>query len=96
MEEQAMNPPAIVYKVTIHLVEGEPVRFQSELGVDEMRNLGAQIEEAMNANYLGVPQQGCLRLIPSHNIREIQIEPSPNVLIAHVIRGAEPVTDEPS
>jgi hypothetical protein len=56
MEERTMNPAAIVYRITIHLVEGEPVRFQSELGVDEMRNLGAQIEEAMTANYLGVPQ----------------------------------------
>jgi len=91
-----MKAAAIVYKVTIHLMEGEPVRFQAELGVDEIRNLGANIESAMKASYLGVPEEGCLRLIPAHNIREIQIEPPPNVLIAHVLHRAKPVTAEPT
>lgn len=91
-----MKPGALVYKVTIHLMEGDPIRFQAELGLDEIRNLGGEIETAMEAKYLGVQLPGRLRLIPSHNIREIEIEPAPNVLIAHVIHRAEPLDDKAS
>lgn len=86
-----MKNATIEYKVTIHLVQGDPVRFKADLGVDEIRNLGGNIEKAMDARYLGIEQRGRLRIIPSHNIREIEIVPAPNVLIAHVIRGAEPI-----
>jgi hypothetical protein len=90
-----MKPATLLYKVTIRLLEGESIRLQAELGLDEIRNLGAEIETAMNARYLGVEAEGRLRLIPAHNIREIEIEPAPNVLIAHVIRGGQPVEDNP-
>jgi hypothetical protein len=83
-----MKENKITYQVAIHLVQGEPIRFTVSLTAEQFRNLGANIEKAMTARYLGLELDNRLRLLPSHNIREIEISPAPQALIANVIRAS--------
>jgi hypothetical protein len=85
-----MPNPQLEYTMTIHRVEGDPLRFKLRRTGDEIRNAGAAIENGLSANYLGVVMHGKLVVIPSHQIAGIEIEPAPNVLIAHVIKDVEP------
>ncbi len=82
------------FKVSIHLVQGDPVQFKLALDLDELRNLGTNIENALNAKYLGVELHGKLQIFPAHNISRIEIDPAPNVLIATVIRDAQPLDNK--
>ena len=86
-----MPSPQLEYTMTIHRVDADPLRFKLRRTVDEMRNAGAAIENGLSANYLGVVLNGKLVVVPAHQIAGIEIEPAPNVLIAHVISGAESV-----
>jgi len=84
-----MPAPQIEYTMTIHRVNGEPLKFKLRRAVDQIRNAGTAIESGLAANYLGVVLDGKLVVIPSHQIARIEIDPAPNVLIAHVIKDAE-------
>jgi hypothetical protein len=86
-----MNAPEQVFTFTIHLMKGDPIRFRIRRGINELRNVGSNLENGLKAQYFGVELDGKLVVVPSHNIRSIEIDPSPNALIAHVIRDAEPV-----
>ncbi len=86
-----MPAPKIECAVTIHRVDGDPLRFKLRRTIDEMRNAGATIENGLSANYLGVVLEGKLIVVPSHRISGIEIDPAQNVLIAHVIKDVEPV-----
>jgi len=85
-----MPNPQLEYTMTIHRVDSDPLRFKMRRTVDEMRNAGAAIENGLSANYLGVVMEGKLIVVPSHQIAGIEIEPAPNVLVAHVIKDVEP------
>jgi hypothetical protein len=86
-----MPSPQVEYTMTIHRVDADPLRFKLRRIADEIRNAGAAIESGLAANYLGVVLEGKLTVIPAHQIAGIEIEPAPNVLIAHVIKDVEPV-----
>jgi hypothetical protein len=86
-----MPTPQLEHTITIHRVDGDPLRFKLRRTIDEMRNAGATIENGLSANYLGVVLEGKLIVVPSRRISGIEIDPAPNVLIAHVIKDVEPV-----
>jgi hypothetical protein len=86
-----MPSPQVEYTMTIHRVDADPLRLKLRRIADEIRNAGAAIESGLAANYLGVVLEGKLTVIPAHQIAGIEIEPAPNVLIAHVIKDVEPV-----
>ena len=79
--------------MTIHLMQGESVKFKLTRGMNELRNAGSSLESGLQAKYVGIELEGKLMIIPSHNVRLIEIEPAPQALIAHVISDAQPVTD---
>jgi hypothetical protein len=85
-----MPSPQLEYTMTIHRVDADPLRFKLRRSLDEMRNAGAAIENGLASNYLGVVLEGKLIVVPSHQISGIEIDPAPNVLIAHVIKDVEP------
>ena len=85
-----MPSPQVEHMITVRLVDDEPLRFKLRRTVDEMRNAGATIENGLAANYLGVVLQGKLIVVPARRIAGIEIDPAPNVLVAHVIKDAEP------
>ena len=78
------------HTMTIHRVGGDPLRFKLRRTADDIRNAGAAIESGLAANYLGVVLEGKLIVVPAHQIAGIEIDPAPKVLIAHVIKDAEP------
>jgi hypothetical protein len=85
-----MPTPQLEHTMTIHRVVGDPLRFKLRRTVDDMRNAGAAIENGLAANYLGVVLEGKLIIVPAHQIAGIEIDPAPKVLVAHVIKDAEP------
>jgi hypothetical protein len=84
-----MPSPQLEYTMTIHRVDGDPLKFKMRRTVDEIRNAGAAIESGLAAHYLGVVLDGKLTVVPAHRIAGIEIDPAPNVLIAHVIKDVE-------
>lgn len=74
--------------VTIIQIEGEPIRFQIKLTSEARQNLAARIEGMLDSRYFGVDIDGKLTIVPFHNIRMIEIEPAPDVLIRSVVRNA--------
>ena len=88
-----MNESKQEFRMTIHLMQGDPVKFKVTRGINELRNVGSNLENGLQAKYVGVELDGKLIIIPSHNIRSVEIDPAPGALIAHVIRDAQPVTD---
>ena len=88
-----MDNPKTEFTLTIDLMQGEPVKFKVALDLNEVRNMGTALESGLQAKYVGVELHGKLTLIPSHNIRTIEIDPAPPALVAHVVRDARPVDD---
>jgi hypothetical protein len=85
-----MPSPQLQYTMTIHRVNGDPLRFNMVRSLDQLRNAGTVIENGLSASYLGVVLDGRLRIVPAHQIAEIEIDPAPNALIAHVIKDVTP------
>jgi hypothetical protein len=88
-----MNDDKTYFTVWIHLINGEKMCYRKAFGVDDVFNLGSQIENGLKANYLGMDMNGKLTIIPFQHILKIEIEPSPDALITHVIRNIEEVKE---
>jgi len=74
-----------------NLIHGEPIVFKGEITEERRRNLGANIEKAMAGSYVGVELEGKLTIIPLHNIKSIEIDPAPAILIKSVVVDVERV-----
>ena len=88
-----MNDDKNTFTVRIVLVNGDKMCYRKAFRADEVFNLGGQIENALKANYLGMDMDGKLTIIPFQHILKIEIDPTPDVLIAHVIRNIEEVKE---
>jgi hypothetical protein len=86
-----MPSPTSIYTLTINRVTGDPLRFKLRRTSEQVREAGSAIEKSLEANYIGVMQEGKLLIIPGHQIASIEIDPAPQVFIHHVIKGVEPV-----
>jgi hypothetical protein len=84
-----MNDP-VEMTVAVHLADGEVLRFKVNVDPKSVRDLGSKIESGLAANYFGAELDGKLIIVPSHQIRKIEITPAPQVVIAHVIRKVTP------
>ena len=84
-----MATAPLEYKMTIHRVTGDPLRLKLYRTAEDVRNAGSAIENGMAGNYLGVVLDGKLTIIPAHQITQIEIEPAPKTMVAHVIKRAE-------
>ena len=88
-----MENQSKTFVVRIHLINGEKISFKKTFRVEEVFNLGGQIENSLKANYLGMDMDGKLTIIPFQHILKIEIDPTPDVLITHVIRHIEAVKE---
>jgi hypothetical protein len=79
------------FSISIELNDGQKMRYKARLGQEEAHNLGSRIENAFKANYLGLEMDGKLTIIPIQGVRKIEIEPAPKVLIAPLVRNAQPI-----
>jgi len=86
-----MNEPTKQFTITIHLIQGDPIRFKLRRTVAQMRNMGTNLERGLEARYLGVELNGKLVIVPFHNVRSIEIDPAPSGIIKYVLRDAEPL-----
>jgi len=89
-----MTEPTKEFTFTIHLIQGNPIRFKLNRTAADLRNAGSRLESALQARYFGVELNGKLVIVPFHNIRSIEIDPVvPGVLVAHVLTDAKPADD---
>jgi hypothetical protein len=72
--------------------QGQPLQYKLSLTENELFNVGSGIESALRGNYVGVEPNKKLILVPIQNVQSIEIDPSPQRLIAHVVQGAEPLS----
>ena len=84
-----MSSDKMDHTVRVYLTNGEKLCFKSEVRNEEVFNLGSGIENSLKANYMGLDMNGKLTIIPSQQILKIEIEPTPQALISHVIRNIE-------
>ncbi len=88
-----MNEPVKEFTMTIHLNQGDPIKFKLVRTVAQLRNVAANLEGGLQARYFGVELNGKLVIVPFHNIRSVEIDPAPAGIISHVLRDANPVDD---
>ncbi len=88
-----MNEPTKDFTMTIHLIEGDPIRFKLRRTAAQLRNVGTNLESGLQARYFGVELNGKLVIVPFHNVRSIEIDPAPEGIITHVLRDAMAVDD---
>ena len=88
-----MNNDKTNFTVRVYLTNGEKLCFRSAVSDEKVLNLGSEIENSLEANYLGMDMNGKLTIIPFQHILKIEIEPTPDVLISHVIRNIETVKE---
>ncbi len=88
-----MNEPTKEFTVTINMVQGDPMRFKLKRTAAEVRNMGTNLENGLKAQYVGVELNGKLVVVPAHNVRSLEIDPAPPVLIMNVLRDTIPVND---
>ena len=81
------------FVIRIYLSNGEKLCFKSMVSIEKVFNMGSGIENALKASYLGLDMNGKLTVIPFQHILKIEIDPTPDVLIAHVIRNIEPIEE---
>lgn len=79
------------FRISIELNDGQKIEYKAMVKAGDVYNLGGEIENALKANYFGVEMNGKLTIIPTQGIRKIEIEPAPDVLIAHVVRDVQPL-----
>ena len=81
------------FTIRIFLTNGEKICYRSRVTTDNAFNVGGQLENALKANYFGVDMDGKLTIVPFHQILKVEIEPAPDVLLAHVVRHVESVDE---
>ncbi len=86
-----MNEPTKEFTITIHLIQGDPIRFKLRRTVAQLRNVATNLEGGLQARYVGVELNGKLVIVPFHNVRSIDIDPAPSGIVHHVLRDARPV-----
>lgn len=75
--------------VTVHLVHGEPIKFEVRLSEAKEYALGEDIERSLIRNAMAVELDKKLIIIPYSNIKYVECDPAPSVLPLNMIRGAK-------
>ena len=75
--------------VTVHLVHGEPVKFEVRLTAAKEMNLSEDIEQSLVRNAMAVELNKKLLIIPYSNIKYVECDPAPSTLPLKIIRGAK-------
>lgn len=75
--------------VTVHLIEGEAIKFEVRLSAAKEYSLGEDIEKSLLRNAMAIELDKKLIMIPYNNIKYVECDPAPSVLPQNMIRGAK-------
>ena len=76
------------FKVIVHLIHGEPIKFKASPTEAELFSKGEDIEVALTRISMGLEIDGKLLIIPYSNIKYIEADPSPPNLPLFVTQRA--------
>lgn len=85
MTTDADNP----LTVTVHLVHGEPIKFEVRFSESKGLGLGGDIEHSLTRTAMAIELDHKLVIIPYSNIQYVECDPAPSVLPLNMIRGAK-------
>ena len=77
------------FKVIIHLIHGEPIKFKVSPTEAEMMTKGKDIETALTRISMGLEIDGRLLIIPYSNIKYIEDDPAPPNLPLFITQHAK-------
>ena len=78
-----------LYTITIHLIHGDPIKFEVRLSEAKEFGLGDDIEKSLTRISMAVELDGKLFVIPYSNIKYLECDPAPSVLPLTIIHGAK-------
>jgi hypothetical protein len=76
------------FKVIVHLIHGEPIKFKASLTEAEMLTKGEDIGDALGRTSMGLELDGKLLIIPYSNIKYVEADPSPPNLPIYITQRA--------
>ena len=79
------------FKVIVHLIHGEPIKFKVSLTEAEMMAKGQDIETALTRVSMRLEIDGKLMIIPYSNIKYIEANPAPPHLPLFITQRAESI-----
>ena len=85
----------ISYIFTIHLVDGDPLKFNLDARETELKlnAINDDLERALNRNAMAIESDHTLLIIPYSSIKYIECNPSPPDLPITILRGAKRLFD---
>jgi len=82
----------IEFRVIVHLIHGEPIKFKVSPTEAEMMTKGQDIGTALTRISMGLEIDGKLLIIPYSNIKYIEADPSPPNLPLFITQRAESIS----
>ncbi len=79
------------YKIIVHLIHGEPIKFKVSPTEAEMMTKGQDIGTALTRISMGLEIDGKLLIIPYSNIKYIEADPSPTNLPIFITQRAQSI-----
>ena len=79
------------YKIIVHLIHGEPIKFKVSPTEAEMMAKGEDIEIALTRVSMGLEIGGKFLIIPYSNIKYIEADPSPPNLPMFITQRAQSI-----
>jgi hypothetical protein len=75
--------------ITVHLIHGNPLKFEVVLTEVKELGLGSDIDQALSRNAMAIEAEGKLYFIPYSNVQYIECSPVPDGLPLNMIRNAK-------
>ena len=74
--------------MTVHFIDGSRLSVSFPPQVENLAQMASQVRKALEANELAFEAEGELIVIPTANVKYLQVHPAPERLPDSVIRGA--------
>ena len=74
---------------TIHFIDGTKLSLSAPVQVDNLALMASRIQKSLESPTLALEAEGELIVIPTANIKYMQVHPAPERLPDSVIRGAK-------
>ena len=77
--------------ITIHFIQGDPLKFSVTPTAAKMMGLNDDIEMALQRNAMALEIDNKLQIIPYHNVKYFEMDPAPEDLPFSIIQGAKQI-----
>ena len=74
--------------LTVHFIDGSKMTVSFPQQVTDLTTMASKVQKALNANELAFEAEGELIVIPTANIKYLQVHPAPQKLPDSVVQGA--------